>query len=164
MTKTNFSDLNVTLIQSDLHWENAAANRQMFGEKIAAINEETDIIVLPEMFTTGFSMAAEKLAESPDGETVKWMKKQAAQMGAVVTGSIIVKEGGQYFNRLFWAAPNGNISHYDKRHLFSLGGEEKVYSSGNDKVVFEWKGWRICPLICYDLRCLLYTSPSPRDA
>jgi omega-amidase len=145
-------DLNVTLLQSDLHWESPEANRSMFEEKIWKINKPTDIIVLPEMFTTGFSMNAQTLAEPMNLTTFKWMKQQAAQTGAVVTGSYIVKDNGQYFNRLLWMQPDGKYFFYDKRHLFRMADEHLVYAPGNQKLIVQWKEWNIRPLICYDLR------------
>lgn len=144
-------NLRVTLVQSNLNWEDVPANLSMFSEKLAAVHD-TDVIVLPEMFTTGFSMNARKLAEEVDGPAVTWMKQTAAEKNAVVTGSLIVKEDGRYYNRLFWVQPDGKCVWYDKRHLFTLTGEETVFSPGEDKLLVHWKGWNICPLICYDLR------------
>ncbi len=145
-------DLKITLIQSDLHWENSGANLAMFEEKIWKIKGKTDIIVLPEMFTTGFTMNAVGLAEPMNYTTFKWMKQQASQTGAVVTGSIIIKEGKNYFNRLIWMQPDGNYFSYDKRHLFRMAEEHLIFSQGSEKLLVEWKGWKIRPLICYDLR------------
>jgi omega-amidase len=145
-------DLTVTLLQSPLHWESPEANRAMFEEKIWQIGKQTDLIVLPEMFTSGFTMNVEPIAEPMNLSTFKWMKQQAAQTGAVVTGSYIVKEGGKYFNRLLWMQPDGNFSYYDKRHLFRMAGEHEVFSAGAQKIVVSIKDWKICPLICYDLR------------
>lgn len=145
-------DLTITLIQSELHWENTGANLAMFEEKIWKIKSPTDIIVLPEMFTTGFTMNAELLAEPMGLTAFKWMKQQAAQTGAVVTGSVIIKEQGRYFNRLIWMQPDGKYFYYDKRHLFRMAEEHLVYSPGTEKLLVSWKGWNIRPLICYDLR------------
>jgi omega-amidase len=145
-------NLKLTLIQSSLQWENKSANLQMFAEKITSITEDTDLIILPEMFSTGFSMQAEKLAEDMTGETVQWMKEKAAQKRCVITGSFICKENGSFFNRLVWMRPDGTCSTYDKRHLFSMGGEDKHYSAGTKKIIEEIKSWKICPLVCYDLR------------
>ena len=164
--------LSVTLIQSDLHWENPEANRNMFTEKIKQISGQTDLIILPEMFTTGFSMKASELAETMDGPTMQWFSQQANSSNAVVTGSFIAEDNGQYFNRLIWMQPNGKFFIYDKKHLFTLAKEHEHYTAGEQRLIVELKGWKICPLICYDLRfpvwsrntvCLLYTSPSPRD-
>jgi omega-amidase len=144
--------LNITLIQSELHWENIPANLAMFEEKIWRINQPTDLIVLPEMFNTGFTMNAPAVAEPMNLHTLKWMKGQASQTGAVVTGSYVVKEKEQYFNRLIWMRPDGSYETYDKRHLFRMAQEHETFSGGIKRLVTEWKGWRICPLICYDLR------------
>jgi omega-amidase len=144
-------NLKVTTIQTNLHWESADANRAMLEEKIAHL-EPTDVIILPEMFTTGFSMNAKSLAEPMNFHTTKWMKNMAAKTGALMLGSVIIKEGENYFNRLLWVEPNGTINTYDKRHLFRMAEEEKVYTAGDKILIAEWKGWRICPLICYDLR------------
>jgi omega-amidase len=146
------SDLKITIIQSDLHWENKEENLRMFSEKISAVTSETDLIILPEMFTTGFSMKPGMLAEPVNGGTVSWMKEKAKQKNCVITGSFICVENGKYFNRLIWMKPDGMFSHYDKRHLFSMGDESNHYERGNKKIIEEIKGWKICPLICYDLR------------
>ncbi|MDQ3536311.1 MAG: amidohydrolase [Bacteroidota bacterium] len=145
-------DLFVSLIQSNLHWENSEANLAMLEEKIWQINTKTDLIILPEMFNTGFSMEAPLLAEPMNSKTFRWMKQQAAQTGAVIIGSYIIKDNFQYYNRLFWVEPDGKFSFYDKRHLFSLAGENKVYSAGKSNLIMKWKGWKVCPLVCYDLR------------
>jgi omega-amidase len=146
------NDLKITLIQSNLFWENKVKNLEQFSHKIDAISEATDLIVLPEMFTTGFSMSPEKLAENVNGETVKWMKATAHKKNCVVTGSFICEEGGNYFNRLLWVNADGTYSKYDKRHLFSMGDENNHYATGEEKLIVKLKGWKICPLICYDLR------------
>lgn len=145
-------NLKVSIIQSELYWENVDQNLKMFTQKIAAISNPTDIIVLPEMFNTGFSMDSERLAESMDGKTTVWMKEQAVRSDAVVTGSLIVSENGDYYNRLIWAQPDGEFYIYDKRHLFRMAGEHNHFTSGKERLIVTYKGWRICPLICYDLR------------
>ena len=145
-------NLRISLIQSALHWENVTANLAMFSEKINAITEPTDLIILPEMFSTGFSMQAEKLAETMDGEAVQWMRKTATQKGCVLVGSLMIKENNKFFNRLIWMRPDGSFEHYDKRHLFSLSDEPIIFTAGKERVIVELKGWRICPLVCYDLR------------
>lgn len=145
-------DITVTAVQSQLFWENKEANLHMFGEKIRALEVPTDLLVLPEMFTTGFSMQAKKLAEPTNGPTLAWMQKQASILNAVVTGSMIAEEAGNYFNRLLWVRPDGTYEQYDKRHLFRLGGEEKHYVGGTKKLIVDLHGWKVCPLICYDLR------------
>jgi omega-amidase len=146
-------DLKITLIQSDLHWEDIEANLAMFEEKIWQIGKNaTDVIVLPEMFTTGFTMNASKLTEHMNMRTFKWMKQMADQTGALVLGSYIVTVHERYYNRLLWMEPGGNFKTYDKRHLFRMANEHKTYSSGESLLISTWKGWRICPLVCYDLR------------
>jgi predicted amidohydrolase len=145
-------DIKVTVIQSDLHWENPEENCKMFGAQIGGLEEETDIIVLPEMFNTGFSMESEKLAETMDGETVAWMKTTAQKANAVIVGSLIIKEHDNYYNRLIWAQPDGDYYTYDKRHLFRMAEEHEHFSAGQKRLIVNYKGWRICPLICYDLR------------
>ncbi|KAA9356281.1 amidohydrolase [Larkinella humicola] len=144
--------LHLTLLQTSLHWENPTANRAMLEEKIFALPEKTDLIVLPEMFTTGFSMNAKALAEPMNLTTFRWLKQMAAQTDAVVTGSYIVQEQGQFYNRLIWMEPDGSFDVYDKRHLFRMAGEEQTYAGGTKRLVKSWRGWNICPLICYDLR------------
>ncbi len=145
-------DLKITLIQSDIYWEETDANLAAFEEKIWQSGQDTDVIVLPEMFTTGFTMNAPKLAEHMNMRTFKWMRQMADQTRALILGSYIVNVHDRYFNRLLWMEPGGNYKTYDKRHLFRMAGEHKTYSSGESLLVASWKGWRICPLICYDLR------------
>ncbi len=144
--------LDIALLQSNLYWENITANLAMFEEKIGQITSSVDLIVLPEMFTTGFTMNAATLAEPMNLTTYKWLQQQAKKMEAVVVGSCIVKEQNKFYNRLLWAEPNGEVDFYDKRHLFRLAGEHQVYSAGNAKIIKTIKGWKICPFICYDLR------------
>jgi omega-amidase len=146
------SDLKVTLIQSQLHWENIAANIEMFDEKINAISEHTEVVFLPEMFSTGFSMQPEKAAETMDGSAVQWMKKKAAEKKIIITGSVAIEENGQYLNRLVWMLPNGTMGTYDKRHLFGYAGEHEHYQAGDKRLIAQVKGWKICLNICYDLR------------
>lgn len=145
-------ELKITILQSVLFWENCEQNLEQFSKKISLIREQTDLIILPEMFTTGFSMQPEKLAESMTGKTVKWMSEHAHKKQCVITGSFICEENGNYYNRLVWMKPDGTYSIYDKRHLFSMANENKHYTPGNKKIIEEIKGWKICPLICYDLR------------
>ncbi|WP_187264527.1 amidohydrolase [Pontibacter beigongshangensis] len=145
-------DLTVTIVQTALHWQDAAQNRQMFADKLAAAAPKTDLIVLPEMFTTGFSMNAPELAEAPAGETLAWMQQQAKTHNAVLTGSLIVQQEQAFYNRLLWVQPDGSYHTYDKKHLFRMAKEHHTYSPGNEHLVVELKGWRIRPLICYDLR------------
>lgn len=145
-------NLKITIIQSELHWENAEANRAMFSEKIQNIEGETDLIILPEMFTTGFSMNAEKLAEPNDGETFKWMVSEAKKNNCAITGSVIISENGNFYNRLFFVFPDGSFQKYDKKHTFTLAKENETYSAGTERLIVNYKGWKICPLVCYDLR------------
>ncbi len=141
----------ITLVQASLEWENIDANLKLFSEKLEHISK-TDLIVLPEMFSTGFSMNASALAEQSEGRTFQWMLQQAKDHDTAVTGSFIVKEKDNFFNRLFFIFPNGEFKKYDKKHTFTLAGEHKVYSKGETRLVVNYKGWKICPLVCYDLR------------
>lgn len=145
-------DLRITIIQTELNWESPSANRKMFDNYFDSITGQSDIIVLPEMFTTGFTMNASLNAESMTGETIEWMRIWVKKKNCVITGSLIIQEDGNFFNRLIWMKPDGNYETYDKRHLFRLSGEEKIFSQGNKKIITEVKGWKICPLVCYDLR------------
>lgn len=144
-------DLKLSIIQSDIHWEDIGANLAMFEEKIWQIGS-TDVIVLPEMFTTGFTMRASKLAEPMNMRTFKWMKQMADQTGALVLGSFIARVHDRYYNRLLWMEPGGAFKTYDKRHLFRMADEHHTFSQGESLLIGHWKGWRICPLVCYDLR------------
>jgi len=145
-------DLTVTIIQTDLIWENGPANIAKFDSLIKKVPDNSDLVILPEMFTTGFSMNADKLAETADGGTVRWMKEKSKKGNMDLVGSLIIKENSKYYNRLFLVKPDGMIFTYDKRHLFRMATEHNVYSQGNDNITIELKGWRIRPLICYDLR------------
>jgi predicted amidohydrolase len=149
-------DLRIALIQTDLYWENISANLQMLSDKIESIKEEVDLIVLPEMFSTGFSMAPEKLAESMDGTAMRWLRATAMQRQCLITGSLMLSEvingETQYFNRLIWMKADGTYETYDKRHLFSLSQEPKIYTAGKNRLIQQLHGWNICPMICYDLR------------
>ncbi len=146
------ADLTISLIQTDIYWHSTEANLAMLEEKIWDLEPGQDIIVLPEMFNTGFTNEAIALAEPMNSKTFRWMKQQAAQTKAVLTGSFIVRAGIQYYNRLLWMKPEGTFAFYDKKHLFRMSKERDVYSVGGNRLVCEWKGWKICPLICYDLR------------
>jgi omega-amidase len=146
------STLTITTIQSNLFWEDKAANLRMFEQKIQSITDKTEIIILPEMFSTGFSMQPQLIAETMSGETVEWMKRVSNENGIVLTGSIMTEEEGKYYNRLIWMLPNGQYGYYDKRHLFAYGEEDKHYSSGNKRLIASVKGWKINLQICYDLR------------
>jgi predicted amidohydrolase len=146
------ANLAVSIIQSDLHWESVDQNLREFESKINAISEAKDVVVLPEMFTTGFTMNPANYAENHEGKGLQWMKKIAQQKNCAVVGSISVKENDCFFNRLYWVFPNQMVEFYDKRHLFSMGNEPKHYAAGNKKLIIDYKGWKICPLVCYDLR------------
>lgn len=145
-------NLKISTIQTDLIWENIEANLNQLATKINAITTQPDIIILPEMFSTGFSMNPEKLAESPNGQTFQWLKSLAQKKNAVIVGSYIAKENGCFYNRLIWMQPDSNFFVYNKKHLFSLSEEPQHYTAGQEKIIIEYKGWKICPLICYDLR------------
>jgi hypothetical protein len=146
------SNLRVTMIQSALAWQEPATNRRQLAAHFRGLAGHTDLIVLPEMFPTGFSMAAETLAETMDGPTVGWMREEAAALGCVITGSLIVKSDGRHYNRLVWARPDGTLEYYDKRHLFRMAEEQQHFAAGERRLTVELKGWRVCPLVCYDLR------------
>lgn len=144
--------LSIALVQTDLHWMDKVANLAMLEEKIWQLESPVDLIILPEMFPTGFSMDAPALAEHSNLGVTKWMKQMAAQTKSVVTGSVIIQEGGNFFNRLLWVTPEGTILSYDKRHLFRMAQEDMIFSAGQKSPIFSLKGWNICPQICYDLR------------
>jgi len=146
------STLSFSLIQTALFWEDKGANLAMLAKKIMGIEEYTEIIVLPEMFSTGFSMQPEKFAETMDGPSVEWMRRISAEKKVILTGSLIIKEEENYYNRLIWILPNGELGYYDKRHLFAFAGEDQHYSAGNKRLIASVKGWKINLQICYDLR------------
>ena len=145
-------EIKITIVQSEIFWEKPETNLGHFGKLISAIDETTDLIVLPEMFATGFTMKPELWAEENGGKSLEWMQEKAKEKNCVITGSLCVKEGEAYFNRLYWVKPNGDYSQYDKRHLFRMAKENDHYQAGTKKINEEIKGWKICPLICYDLR------------
>lgn len=157
------SNLRVTLVQTALAWENKTANLDHLERLLEAASPQTDVIVLPEMFATGFSMNAAALAEADTGTSVQWMQRQAEKFGAAVVGSLIIGEEGKYFNRLFWVWPGGGFQTYNKRHLFSFANEEQHFAAGNSRLVVEYKGWRICPLVCYDLRFPVWSRNNTLD-
>ena len=146
------ANLRVTMVQAELAWHAPATNRRSLARHFRGLIGHTDLIVLPEMFTTGFTMDAEGLAETMDGETVHWLREESAAVGCAITGSIIVREGSRHYNRLLWVTPDGQLRHYDKRHLFRMADEQAHFAAGSHRLVVEWKGWRVCPLVCYDLR------------
>lgn len=158
------STLTITTIQSNLTWEEKAANLRMLEQKIGGIEEKTEIVVLPEMFNTGFSMRPEVLAETMEGETVEWMKRVSRENGIVLTGSLMIEEAGNYYNRLVWMLPNGQFGHYDKRHLFAFGEEDKHYSPGNKRLIASVKGWKINLQVCYDLRFPVWARQQNTEA
>ena len=150
-------NLRVSLVQGDTRWHDPAGNREYYGDLIAPLHGTTDLVVLPETFTSGFSNDAIGDAETMDGPTVAWMREQAAKLDAAVTGSVQLRDGdgplqNSVFNRMLFATPDGGLAHYDKRHLFSFAKEHERYAGGRDRVVVEWKGWRILLQVCYDLR------------
>jgi len=144
--------LNIALIQIPLFWEDPERNRELFSSKIKSITNKIDLIVLPEMFTTGFTMTPENIDLREGDITVAWMQEKAKEHNAAVVGSVVFFEAGNYFNRLFFVGPDGRVSQYDKRHTFALAGEDKVYQAGTEKLIIDFRGFKICPLICYDLR------------
>ncbi len=153
----------VSIIQPDTYWENPVANRAELEEEIASLRDSPDLIVLPEMFTTGFSNNPQKFAEPMNFTTHKWMKQIAAQYQTAVCGSLIIKETDKYFNRILFVLPNGDTLHYDKKHLFAFGGEAELFSSGDQRLIVDYKGWKICPLICYDLRFPVFARNTNLD-
>jgi len=148
-------DLTVTLLQTQLHWQDPAANRTHFDGLIDAIdrsNGAPDLVILPEMFTTGFTMDTATFAETMDDSTVAWMSLMARDYDVTLCGSLIVEDAGRYYNRLIWMPPDGKVAWYDKRHLFRMAGEHEHFAAGTERAVFTLNDWRICPLVCYDLR------------
>ena len=146
------ADLRITVIQADTVWHDPQANRAHYQTLFNGLEAGSDIIVLPETFTSGFSNEAIGQAETMHGETVAWLSAQAKALNAAITGSVQIRDGGKVFNRMLWAMPDGTVQHYDKRHLFRMANEHERYAAGDDKTFIEYKGWRICPLVCYDLR------------
>jgi predicted amidohydrolase len=144
--------MKIALVQTSLIWEDPTENRSHLAQKITGFMEEVDLIVLPEMFSSGFTMNPKVVAETMQGETILWLQHLAKAKNCAITGSLVIEEKGNYYNRLVFVFPNGDIKLYDKRHLFTLVGEHKSYTAGIDKLIVEYKGFRICPLVCYDLR------------
>jgi omega-amidase len=145
--------LRVTLVQQPLAWGEPAINRERFARLLAPLAGSTDLIVLPETFTTGFSMEVERVGESAGGPTGDWLRRLAGELDAAITGSVITADGGCYFNRLLWAEPGAApLRHYDKRHLFRMGREHRHFTPGTNAWTVQWRGFRVCPLVCYDLR------------
>ncbi len=168
-------DLRVTVVQTELIWEDVAANVDSLAKKLSAVKAgATDVIVLPEMFGTGFTMNAVKVAETMKGKAVAWMRAMAAEKECCIAGSLVIKEESRNYNRLIWMRPDGSYDTYDKRHLFRMGEEQHTYSAGNKLLIVTLNGWKICPLVCYDLRfpvwsrnadnrydCLIYVANWP---
>ena len=146
------NELTITIVQTDLHWEDKNGNLRMLEQKILSTKDKTEVVLLPEMFSTGFSMNQGPLAETMEGETVNWMKRIAAEKRVVLVGSIIVEDAAHYYNRLVWMLPNGEYGIYDKRHRFAYAGEDEHYTAGTKRLLPSVKGWKVNPLICYDLR------------
>lgn len=144
--------LHIALFQMDLVWEDCPANLLKIDHLLEKVSESTDIVFLPEMFTTGFSMKVAELAEPMDGSAMQWLRQRSRENNLAICGSLIIQENNHYFNRLVFVQPDGQVQHYDKRHLFTMGDEEKHYHKGSGRLIVNYKGWRICPLICYDLR------------
>lgn len=152
--------MKIALIQTHLIWENALENRSHLAQKITGFMQDVGLIVLPEMFSTGFTMHPKSAAETMQGETIAWLQHLAKAKNCAITGSLVIKENNSFYNRLVFVFPDGRIQHYDKRHLFSLAGEHHEYTSGIEKMIIEYKGWKICPLICYDLRFPVFSRNS----
>ena len=155
--------LTITLIQTDLVWEDIDSNLTLLEEKINAISTKTEVIVLPEMFSTGFSMNPKNVAETMEGKALQWMKRIATTKRVILTGSLAIKENEHYFNRLIWMLPNGQFSYYDKRHLFAFAGEDNHYKPGNKRLIAQVKGWKINLQVCYDLRFPVWARQQPTD-
>ena len=145
-------DLRITLVQGATRWHDPAANREYYGHLIAPLHDRTDLVLLPETFTSGFSNDIIAQAETMDGPTVAWVREQARVLNAAVCGSVQLRDGDAVYNRLLFATPDGELLTYDKRHLFRYGREHERYAAGRDRLTLEWRGWRICPMVCYDLR------------
>jgi predicted amidohydrolase len=145
-------NLTVTIIQTHLHWQNREANFEHFEKLIDTIEGKTNLIVLPEMFTSGFTMDAKAVADKSDGEVLAWMKSKAKKKGAVIVGSTVIEENRAYYNRLLWVKPDGTFEYYNKRHLFRMAKENEHYAEGKSRLISKLDDWRICPLVCYDLR------------
>jgi predicted amidohydrolase len=161
------ADLRISLVQTILHWENKTANLEMLERKIDGISSKAELIVLPEMFSTGFSMNKESLAETMDGPTVSWLRKTAVRKGAIITGSMIAKDETTpeigYYNRMIWMLPNSEYAFYDKRHLFAYGTEDQHYSAGNKRLIASVNGWKVNLQICYDLRFPVWIRQSRKE-
>lgn len=160
---TKLPDLTISIIQTDLAWQDKRSNLLKFEGFFDKLNRKTDLIVLPEMFNTGFVVEPWAMAENMDGPTIGWMGRQAAKLKSVIAGSLVISENGKYYNRLVWMQPDGSCLKYDKRHLFSMGNENEHFSKGEQKLIVELFGWKICPLVCYDLRFPVWSKNTWRD-
>ena len=156
-------DLRISLIQSDIEWHNPEANRLLLSDKINSLKGQTDLIVLPEMFPTGFTMETKTQFEAMNGPTVHWMRERAIALNAVLCGSLIIKDKGHYYNRVLFVHPGGQVDKYDKRHLFRMAEEDQHFTAGKDALVINLKGWKIKPLICYDLRFPIWARNKAED-
>lgn len=145
-------DLTILLVQADMAWEDPKSNLKNLDPKLSKTSNQPDLIVLSEMFSTGFSMNVEKCAEGPNGFTMQWMKRKASDLNCVVAGSVLIREGGRYYNRFVWMNPDGSYQEYNKRHLFSMAGENQTMTAGRNKTIVEYRGWKILLQVCYDLR------------
>jgi len=154
--------LRVTLVQQPLVWHDAGANREHFDALLAPLPGQTDVIVLPEMFTTGFSMDVEQFAEEAGGPTSGWLQQKARDLRAAITGSVMTRDGDHFYNRMFWAEPDSPLRHYDKRHLFRMANEHQRFTPGNDSLTVTWRGFRICLQVCYDLRFPVFSRRRPQ--
>jgi len=155
--------LRLALIQTSLHWEDAMRNRETMDAHLADVPADVDLILLPETFSSGFSMQVEKCAETMEGATVTWMQSVAKQRECVIAGSLIITENGHFYNRFLWVRPDGTISTYDKHHLFRMGEENEHFTAGSERLIVELKGWRICPQVCYDLRFPVWSRNQALD-
>ncbi|MEZ4853014.1 amidohydrolase [Flavobacterium sp.] len=144
--------MKIAILQTDLVWENPIYNRLTIESKVLSCDKKFDLLVLPEMFTSGFTMNPKRVAEKTDGETIKWLRSLAKQKKTAIIGSLVIEENEKYYNRLVFVTAKGLLHYYNKRHLFTLAGEDKVYEKGQEKLILDYKGWKICPQICYDLR------------
>ena len=155
--------LKLTLVQTGLQWENKEANLQMLEEKIRNIKDKTQIVVLPEMFSTGFSMKPESFSETMEGHAVQWMRKLASEKKIIITGSLIIEDDHQYYNRLIWMLPNGQLGYYNKRHLFAFAEEDQHYTGGTERLIASVNGWKINLMVCYDLRFPVWARQQFQD-
>ena len=156
-------ELLVSLVQTDLVWEDKQANLSQLEAQLHLLKGKTQVVVLPELFSTGFSMQTTSLAEPMEGPTVQWMRTMAQQLQLIITGSVMIEEGGQYYNRLLWVLPNGTLGQYDKRHLFAYAGEDRHYQQGKKRLIASVNGFRVNLQICYDLRFPVWARQQPKD-